>query len=190
MADERERKEQKKEKAEKVDKRKEETKEFAKPERRMQNVVRLGETNLDGSQKVAHALLGITGLSYSMARAISDISDLGHKKVLELSEHELHKLEDIIANPHKYNIPSWLYNRRNDPEKGITTHLTTSQLELTKKNDIDRMKKIKCYKGIRHILGQPVRGQRTRSSFRSGGTVGVQRSKAKPASSGSKDRKR
>jgi ribosomal protein S13 len=28
------------------------------------------------------------------------------------------------------------------------------------------MKKIKCYKGVRHMLGQPVRGQRTRSHFR------------------------
>ena len=28
------------------------------------------------------------------------------------------------------------------------------------------MKKIHCYKGVRHILGQPVRGQRTKSNFR------------------------
>ena len=27
-------------------------------------------------------------------------------------------------------------------------------------------KKIKGYKGIRHMLGQPVRGQRTRGNFR------------------------
>lgn len=102
----------------------------------------------------------------------------------------MHKLEDIMANPQKYNIPSWMFNRRKDPEKGVTVHLTTSQLELTEKNDIDRMKKIKCYKGIRHILGQPVRGQRTRSSFRKNGTVGVQRTKAKPASAGKKDDKK
>ena len=40
--------------------------------------------------------------------------------------------------------------------------------------DIKRMKKIKSYKGARHSAGQPVRGQRTRSHFRSRGkAVGV-----------------
>lgn len=53
MASEKEQKDQKKEKVDKTGERKEEKKEFARPERRLQNVVRFGETNLDGSQKVA-----------------------------------------------------------------------------------------------------------------------------------------
>ena len=45
--------------------------------------------------------------------------------------------------------------------------------------DIDKLKKIRCYRGVRHMQGLPVRGQRTRSSFRkSGKTVGVSREKA------------
>ena len=42
------------------------------------------------------------------------------------------------------------------------------------------MKKIKSYKGWRHAMGQPVRGQRTRSHFRKGSSVGVIKAKAKP----------
>jgi small subunit ribosomal protein S13 len=183
-----EEKEHKKDKAEKTDKKKEEKKEFARPEKRLQNVIRLGETNLDGNKKVGHAIMDIRGISFAMSRVITDISGLGHKRISELSEQELHRLDEIINHPEKHGVPSWMFNRRSEPEKGFTRHLTTSQLELTQRTDIDRMKKVKSYKGVRHILGQPVRGQRTRSSFRSGGTVGVQRSKARPGA-GSKESK-
>jgi len=44
------------------------------------------------------------------------------------------------------------------------------------------LKKMKSYKGWRHSLGQPVRGQRTRSHFRKGSAIGVMKTKAKPAS--------
>jgi small subunit ribosomal protein S13 len=178
-------KEQAKDKSEKRrDERKEGKEEKFAPhqEKRLLNVVRLGETNLDGNRKVESALLGIRGISFSFSKIITDISGLGKKKVSELSEQEIHNIEDIINHPEKYNVPSWLYNRRKAPESGENKHITTSQLELTHKMDIDRLKKIRSYKGIRHMMGLPVRGQRTRSSFRKGSSVGVQR-KARAAAS-------
>ena len=54
-------------------------------------------------------------------------------------------------------------------------------LETAKKFDIQRMVDLKTYKGIRHMLGLPVRGQRTRSSFRKGRVVGVVRKAVKLA---------
>ncbi|MDP2973690.1 MAG: 30S ribosomal protein S13, partial [Candidatus Diapherotrites archaeon] len=36
-------------------------------------------------------------------------------------------------------------------------------------------KKIKCYKGIRHAAGLPVRGQNTKAHFRHGKSVGVKK---------------
>ncbi len=39
-------------------------------------------------------------------------------------------------------------------------------LKLRKEFDLKRMKKIKSYKGVRHIVGLPVRGQRTKANFR------------------------
>jgi len=95
-----------------------------------------------------------------------------------------------MKNPEKYNIPHWLYNRRKDPASGNYTHITSSALDMTKKGDIDRMKKIRCYKGVRHMLGLPVRGQRTKSSFRTGGIVGVKRKKEiKPGAAAAGDNK-
>src|SRR3990167_8425454 len=61
-------------------------------------------------------------------------------------------------------------------------HLLTSDLKLQKDNDIKRMKKIRSYKGVRHSIGQPVRGQRTRSNFRKGSAIGVNKKKSKIAS--------
>ncbi|MBN2330464.1 MAG: 30S ribosomal protein S13, partial [Candidatus Aenigmarchaeota archaeon] len=106
---------------------------------------------------------------------------LGDKRVGDLSEGELKRIEDIIANPGKHGISPWLCNRRSDPEDGADKHLISAQLELRRKMDINELKKRKCYRGVRHIIGLPVRGQRTRSSFRKAATVGVSRVKAKPA---------
>ena len=53
-------------------------------------------------------------------------------------------------------------------------------MDLAREFDIRRMKKVRSYKGIRHLQGQPVRGQRTRAHFRKGRSVGVTRAKVKP----------
>ncbi len=156
-------------------------------ERKVQNVIRLGETNLDGTRVVASAILGIRGVSFAFANAIAKISGFEKKKVGDLSDDELKKLEDMINHPEKYQIPLWLYNRRKDPETGENKHLSVSQLELTQKLDIGKVKKIKSYKGMRHIMGLPVRGQRTRGSFRKGKVVGVSRkARAKQAAKSGK----
>lgn len=153
----------------------------AKPDKRLQ-IVRLGETNLDGSKKVKDAIRSINGVSFAYAKAISNIFEKAEKTVSELSEAELEKLDDIITHPEKYGIPDWFYNRRKDPESGNNIHLVTSQLDFTQKMDINKEKKIKSYKGMRHMFDLPVRGQRTRGSFRKGKVVGVSKKKAMPSS--------
>ena len=150
----------------------------AKKEKKTQNIIRFGETNLDGGKKVASALRQIDGVSFSFANAVSSISGLGDKAFGDLTEVELQKLEGIINEPQKHGIPAWLLNRRKDPESGADRHLTASQAEFVQKMDINRMKRIKSYKGVRHIYGLPVRGQRTRGSFRKGKVVGVSKKRA------------
>jgi small subunit ribosomal protein S13 len=74
-----------------------------------------------------------------------------------------------------------MLNRRKDYNSGLDFHKLGPELDMTTRDDINRDKKIKAYRGMRHILGQPVRGQRTRSSFRTGGTLGVSRKKTASA---------
>jgi small subunit ribosomal protein S13 len=149
-----------------------------KPARAAQQIVRLVETNLDGGKPVRAAIRGIKGVSFMLSNAVSTVSGLGDRKLSELSEGELKNLEDIIINPEKHGIPAWLANRRSDTSTGKTAHLSASGLEFTNKMDIDQMKKVKSYRGIRHMHHLPARGQRTRGSFRHGKTMGVTKKKA------------
>ncbi len=72
-----------------------------------------------------------------------------------------------------------MLNRRKDVETGEDKHIVTTDINFVNDNDIKVMKMIRCYKGIRHSMGLPVRGQKTRSNFRKnkGKVMGVKRSK-------------
>ncbi len=150
------------------------------------NIVRLMETNVNGDRPLISAINSIKGVGPMLGNAVAFAFGNPGKKVADLSDADIDKIEDIIANPGKYNIPSWLLNRRNDPETGEDKHVAVSSLEFTKTMDINQMKKLRNYRGIRHMFGLPVRGQRTRSSFRKGKSVGVSRKKAPPKSSKNK----
>jgi len=144
-------------------------------------IIRIAETDLDGNRPVKTGILSVRGVSFMFANAVANATGLGNKKIADLTEEEKKRLEDAIYHPEKYNIPVWLFNRRYEPATGANKHLIGSQLQLTQKMDIGEMRKLKTYKGIRHSLGLPVRGQRTRSSFRSKGvTVGVKKQKQQP----------
>ena len=143
-----------------------------------QQIIRLVETNIDGRKDVNSAIRSVSGVSFMFANAITKAGGFGKKKLGELSEEDVKKLEAIITHPEKYNIPSWLYNRRKEPATGEDKHLSASSLEFAHKMDINEMKKNKTYKGVRHSAGLPVRGQRTQSSFRHGRSVGVSKKKA------------
>lgn len=147
--------------------------------RKTEQIIRFAETNIDGRQTVRIALRRVRGVSFMFSNAVANIYGFGDKRIGDLSEQELKALEDMITNPGKFNIPEWLYNRRNEPASGLDKHLIASTLEFAKRMDINEMKRLKLYKGIRHGLGLPVRGQRTRSTFRKGKVVGVRKSRGK-----------
>lgn len=139
-------------------------------------IVRFMGTDLDGRLPVERALRKIKGIKFMLSKAICISANIdSRKKMGLLSDEELRNLENAIKNP---KLPSWLLNRRRDRETGEDLHLVGSQLDLKKMEDISFLKKIRAYRGIRHELGLPVRGQRTRSSFRTQRTVGVSRKKA------------
>lgn len=140
--------------------------------------VRIANTDLDGNRQIHLALTKIKGISYMFSNAICNVAGIEKtKKSGYLSDNEAGRIDEIIKEPSKFNIPSWLFNRKRDPEENLDRHLVSSALSFTQDNDIKMMKKIKSYKGIRHSLGLPVRGQRTRSNFRrnKGKVMGVKK---------------
>ena len=71
------------------------------------------------------------------------------------------------------NFPLWFINRQRDIETGKDLHLLTSDIPFTLRNDIERERITASWRGYRHLSGLKVRGQRTRTSGRKGGAVGV-----------------
>lgn len=143
-----------------------------------QEVVRIARTGVDGTQPISKALTGLKGVGDMYANAISKSLDVEEDKRLgDLSEEKIDEIEEMIKNPDQLDLPEWLRNRRKDRETGDNNHLIESDLELKEEFDIRRLKEIGSYKGWRHEIGLPVRGQKTKSSFRSGSKIGVSRAR-------------
>ena len=135
--------------------------------------VRIGQTDLDGTKSVERALIEMDGIGRRAARVIADVADVDRTATLErLDEDTIETVVDAVENFDEY-APEWLANRRKDFFSGESSHLTGSDVELTRDQDINRMRMIRSYKGIRHERGQKVRGQRTKSTGRTEGTIGV-----------------
>jgi len=135
--------------------------------REFRHIVRIADTDLDGTKKVAYALKGIKGVGIRLAEVIAKKAGVDiNTRLGFLTEAEVKRLEDVVRNPAKYGIPHWMFNRQKDLQTGEDLHLLGSDLELQIKEDIERMKRIKCWKGYRHAYGLKVRGQRTRTTGR------------------------
>lgn len=140
------------------------------------HMVRIARKDVNGNKPVAHAIADIKGVGIALSGAI--ISQMGldlDQKIGYLPDDTINKIEDVIRDPKKVNVPEWMLNRRNDYETGKTEHLIESDLIMRLRDDLNRMKKIRSYKGRRHEVGLPVRGQRTKATFRKGSSVGVSR---------------
>ena len=129
---------------------------------------------VDGNAKVEFGLTQIRGIGPRFAQAIVKIANINPAlRIGAIPEKDLNRIEEIILNPVENGIPYWMVNRKKDLRTGEDLHVIGNKLEITVKRDIDRMKKMKSYKGVRHQLHLKVRGQRTKSTGRHGLVVGV-----------------
>jgi small subunit ribosomal protein S13 len=151
-------------------------------------VVRIARTGIDGTKPVGKALTALKGVGDMYANAVAGKMDYSDQKIGNLSDEKIDEIEEKLKNPEQLELPEWIRNRRKDRESGEDQHLIESDLELRKEFDIRRYKEIGSYRGWRHKIGLPVRGQKTKSSFRSGSKIGVDTASIKEeASSGGDD---
>lgn len=179
--------EEKKRKEEELKKKAEEKrKEFAKEEKekekekeaaKVSSFVRILSADIPGDKSILFGLARIKGVSFAFSNALCQVLGIEkERKISSLTNEEIEKITSFIIKP---SLPSFMLNRRRDLESGEDKHLVSSALELQRDFDIRRLKKIRSYRGWRHALGQPVRGQRTRSHFRHGAALGVVKEKAR-----------
>jgi small subunit ribosomal protein S13 len=138
----------------------------------MSKIIRIMQTDVPGDKKVYVGLTRIKGISWSFSNAVCYKLNIDkNRKIESLNEEEIQKIEEFIKNP---QLPNFLLNRRKDLDTGENKHVITTDLEMKEEFDIKRLKKIRSYRGLRHALGQPTRGQRTKSHFRQKGkSLGV-----------------
>jgi len=141
-------------------------------------LVRIGGMDIDGNKKVPVGLALIKGIGMRTGEVLCRLARVNpEKRIGYLTEKEIERLNALIEDFHNKKVPSWLFNMRKDYETGRDLHLTGAELEMALRETLNRLKKIRSYRGIRHELGLPVRGQRTRTGFRRGVTVGVSKRK-------------
>ncbi|MDH7564803.1 MAG: 30S ribosomal protein S13 [Candidatus Bathyarchaeota archaeon] len=140
------------------------------------HILRIVDADVDGTLKASYALTRIKGVNFSLANAILKKAEINpEKRAGFLTEPEIEKIEEIIKEPSRFGLPSWLLNRRKDVESGKDLHLISAELVLRNKMDIEQMKVMKSWRGYRHAYGLKVRGQRTKTTGRSGKALGVKK---------------
>jgi small subunit ribosomal protein S13 len=147
-------------------------------------IVRLSNTDINGEKNILHGLTTIKGIGLHISTLITDEAKIDRNmKIGKLKDAQIEKLQQTIDNFQK-NAPSWMLNHRKDTETGKDIHLIGSEIEMRLRDEVNIMKKIRSYRGIRHERGLPVRGQRTRANNRKGLALGVSKKREQPQSKG------
>lgn len=106
---------------------------------------RIAGVNIPENKKILIALTYIYGIGLSLSRKIlSEAKIPPSLKAKDLNIQELNRLKEIIEK--KYKVEG--------------------ELRREVIMNIKRLKDIGCWRGVRHIKGLPVRGQRTRTNTR------------------------
>ena len=141
-------------------------------------IIRIANSDVSGEERLANALTSIRGIGPRISNAIVQKLKLNPNKLAgKLDDKNVVDIENAIMNLNDY-VPDWLLNRQKDYDTGEDVHPVSVELKMTHDEDLNRMKKVKSYKGIRHASGHKVRGQRTYSNGRKGLALGVSKKRA------------
>ncbi|MFW6161165.1 MAG: 30S ribosomal protein S13 [Planctomycetota bacterium] len=106
---------------------------------------RIAGVDVPNNKPIGVALTYIYGIGRSSAANILEQAGIDqHVRAGELTEDELSRVASII-------------------DKG---YMIEGELRRLVNQNISRLREIGCYRGIRHRVGLPVRGQRTRTNAR------------------------
>ncbi|MBM3250836.1 MAG: 30S ribosomal protein S13 [Candidatus Nealsonbacteria bacterium] len=106
---------------------------------------RIAGVNIPDNKQIVIALTYIYGVGLALSKKILQEAKITlDQKAKNLTPDEISRLKDIIEK--KYKIEG--------------------QLKREIMFNIKRLKDVSCWRGMRHIRGLPVRGQRTRTNTR------------------------
>jgi small subunit ribosomal protein S13 len=142
-------------------------------------VIRISGVDVPGYLSVANGIAGIYGVGHRVSKIVESVFEKNINKSIKrvgyLLDSEVEILDEIILNLDKY-VPEWVLNRSKNMD-GKKVHIVMADLRLAQRKEIQMLGKIKSYRGLRLQWGLPVRGQKTKSTFRKGGAIGVNKKK-------------
>ena len=140
-------------------------------------IIRIANSDVSGEERLGFALTSIRGVGPRISSAIIQKLKLNPEELAgNLTDKNVDEIENAVKNINEF-VPSWLLNRQKDYDTGENIHPVSVDLKMVHDDDLNRMKKVKSYKGIRHASGHKVRGQRTYSNGRRGLALGVSKRK-------------
>ncbi|MEX2054452.1 MAG: 30S ribosomal protein S13 [Candidatus Colwellbacteria bacterium] len=107
--------------------------------------MRLFGVNIPDEKKVSIALTAVYGVGLTSAgKVLGEAKIDGSKRTKDLSQDELNRIKQIVERDFRIE----------------------GELRQDVRQDINRLKNIKSYRGTRHAKHLPVRGQRTKRNAR------------------------
>ena len=106
--------------------------------------MRIVGVNIPDNKKIQVAITYIYGVGPFLAARVLEETKIENKRVKDLSPQELNKIKDCIEK--KYKIEG--------------------ELRQSIRQNINRLREIQSYRGLRHARRLPVRGQRTKTNSR------------------------
>jgi len=101
--------------------------------------------DIPGNKRTVIALTYLYGIGTTSAEQVCEILNIERdKRAHELTEDELSRIASYVDK----------------------NFVVEGELRRLESGNISRLRKISCYRGIRHRRGLPVRGQRTRTNAR------------------------
>ena len=150
-------------------------------------ILRVVNTDINGENNIVQGLTQIKGVGRHMATFIADTAGVDRKlKFGNLPQPEIEKIKEVLENIDEY-APPWMLNYRKDVYTGENMHLISTDVAIRLRDDINMMKMIRSYRGVRHELGLKVRGQRSSSNGRKGLALGVSKRREAPTTTGKKE---
>eukprot|EP00999_Lentomonas_sp_LEN2_P000927 NODE_1926_length_694_cov_114.791887_g1876_i0.p1 GENE.NODE_1926_length_694_cov_114.791887_g1876_i0~~NODE_1926_length_694_cov_114.791887_g1876_i0.p1 ORF type:complete len:156 (+),score=43.32 NODE_1926_length_694_cov_114.791887_g1876_i0:78-545(+) len=143
-----------------------------------EHMLRIQNTNIDGKRPIGYAMTSIKGCGRRFSNLMCKKAGIDPtRRAGTLSEEEQKQLVSVMTDPTSYKIPEFFLNRKKDPKDGKTLQCISNTWDAKIRDDLEKMKKCKLHRGLRHYWGLRVRGQHTKTTGRRGRTVGVSKKK-------------
>ena len=107
--------------------------------------MRIVGINIPDNKKIEYSLPYIYGIGLTLARIILKQAQVdGNKRAKDLTPVEVNRIREVIEKSHKIE----------------------GDLRREAMTNIKRLRELQTYRGVRHMRGLPVRGQRTKTNSR------------------------